>query len=196
MKTTPRTLLVSLAATLPLLCTPFALAQHQAFNINPDSSSVAFTLNSGHDTTNGTFRVAKGIVNFDPTTPNLSGLVDVSAASGTSGNASRDKKMLNDVLQATQFADVTFVPQTYTGTLAPSGDSTLQVTGIFTLHGTPHTITVPMQLHIEGAKCTAKAHFVVPYVQWGLKDPSIFILKVAKEVDVNLTLVGFLAPAS
>jgi polyisoprenoid-binding protein YceI len=102
--------------------------------------------------------------------------------------------MLNDVLQASQFSDVTFVPQTYTGTLALTGDSTLQVTGIFTLHGTPHNITVPMQLHIDGAKCTAKTTFKVPYVQWGLKDPSIFILKVAKEVDVNLTLIGFLAP--
>ena len=50
MKTTARTLL----AALPLLCTPFALAQHQAFNINPDSSTVSFTL-GGHDTTNGTF---------------------------------------------------------------------------------------------------------------------------------------------
>ena len=191
---TPRTLLASLAATLPLLCTPFALAQHQAFNINPDASTVAFTLASTHEITNGTFHVSKGLVNFDAASPNLSGLIDVSAASGNTGNASRDKKMLNDVLQTSQFADVTFVPQTYTGTLALTGDSTLQVTGIFTLHGTPHTLTVPMQLHIDGNKLTAKTTFKVPYVEWGLKDPSWFVFKVAKEVDVNLTLVGFLAP--
>jgi polyisoprenoid-binding protein YceI len=191
---TPRTLLASLAATLPLLCTPVALAQHQAFNINPDSSTVTFTLASTHEITNGTFHIAKGLVNFDPASPNLSGLIDVSAASGNTGNASRDKKMLNDVLQTSQFADVTFVPQTYTGTLALTGDSTLQVTGIFTLHGTPHTLTVPMQLHIDGNKLTAKTTFKVPYVEWGLKDPSWFVFKVAKEVDVNLTLVGFLAP--
>ena len=104
--------------------------------------------------------------------------------------------MLNDVLQATQFADVTFAPQNYSGTLAPTGDSTLQVTGIFTLHGTPHTITVPMHLHIDGDHLTAKTTFSVPYVQWGLKDPSWFVLKVAKEVDVNLTLAGSLAPTS
>ena len=175
---------------------PFALAQHQAFNINPDASTVTFTLSSTHEVTNGTFHVAKGLVNFDPASPNLSGLIDVSAATGNTGNASRDKKMLNEVLQASQFADITFVPQTYTGTLAPTGDSTLQVTGIFTLHGAPHTLTVPMQLHIDGAKCTARTTFKVPYVEWGLKDPSWFVLKVSKEVDLNLTLVGFLAPAN
>jgi len=181
-----------LFALLPLLCTPFALAQHQAFNINPDSSTVSFTLDSGHDTTNGTFHVEKGTVDFDGATPALSGIVVVSASSGNTGNASRDKKMLNDVLQASKFSEVTFVPQNYSGTLHPTGDSTLQVTGIFNLHGTPHTITVPMQIHIEGNKLTAKTIFKVPYVEWGLKDPSWFVLKVAKEVEVNLTLVGFL----
>jgi hypothetical protein len=47
-----------------------------------------------------------------------------------------------------------------------------------------------MQIHIEGTSLTAKTHFTVPYVKWGLKDPSIFILKVAKEVDIDLTLAG------
>ncbi len=186
----------TLAALLPLLCTPFAFAQHQTFLINPDSSSVAFTLPSNHDTTNGTFHVEKGTVDFDRSGPALSGLLVVSASSGNTGNASRDKKMLNDVLQATKFADVTFAPQNYSGTLHPVGDSTIQVTGIFTLHGAPHTLTVPMQMHIEGNKLTAKATFKVPYVEWGLKDPSWFVLKVAKEVDVNLTLVGSLSPSN
>ena len=50
-----------------------------------------------------------------------------------------------------------------------------------------------MQIHIDGANCTAKSHFIVPHVNWGLKNPSVFILKVAKEVDVNLTMVGKLS---
>jgi hypothetical protein len=66
--------------------------------------------------------------------------------------------------------------------------STIQVTGTFTLHGKPHELTVPMQVHIDGMNCTAKTHFVVPYVKWGLKDPSNFLLKVAKEVEIDLTL--------
>jgi polyisoprenoid-binding protein YceI len=180
-----------LAASL-LLATS-ALAQLQTFNINPDSSSVAFTLPSNHDITNGTFHVQKGTVTFDRATPTLSGLIVVSASSGNTGNTGRDKKMLNDVLQATRFADVTFAPASYSGAIHPVGDSTLQVTGVFTLHGTPHTLIVPMQMHIDGTTLTAKTTFKVPYVEWGLRDPSWFVLKAAKEVDVNLTLVGSIA---
>jgi polyisoprenoid-binding protein YceI len=98
--------------------------------------------------------------------------------------------MNSDVLDVAHYADVSFVPQSYQGSIAASGDSSIQVTGTFTLHGTPHELTVPMQIHIEGTSLTAKTHFTVPYVTWGLKDPSIFILKVAKEVDIDLALAG------
>ena len=85
------------------------------------------------------------------------------------------------------------MPHNYQGTIAPTGDSTIQVSGTFTLHGTPHEITVPVQIHMDGSNCTVKTHFTVPYVKWGLKDPSVFILKVSKDVDIDLTLVGHLS---
>jgi polyisoprenoid-binding protein YceI len=104
--------------------------------------------------------------------------------------------MNTDVLDVAHFAEVSFAPKSYQGTIAPTGDSTIQVTGVFTLHGTPHDLTVPMQIHIDGATLTAKTHFTVPYVQWGLKDPSIFILKVAKVVDIDLALAGRLSSSN
>lgn len=192
MKTITRSLLLA----LPFFCATIALAQHQTLTLNPDASGVKFLLASNHDTTNGTFHVSKGVVEFDRSSPKMSGLIVVEANSGNTGNSGRDKKMAAQVLEATKFAEVTFAPQSYQGTLAPSGDSTLQVTGVFTLHGTPHDLTIPMQIHIDGAKCTAKTHFIVPYVAWGMKDPSWFVLKVAKEVDIDLSLVGSLAPAN
>jgi polyisoprenoid-binding protein YceI len=186
----------SLLAILPLLLAPGAFAQHQTFVVNPDASQVAFFLGGSDHGTRGTFHVQSGMVDFDRSVPKISGSIVVAAGSGNTGNQSRDHKMTNEVLDAAHFAEVTFVPQSYQGTIAASGDSTIQVTGVFTLHGTPHDMTVPMQIHIDGAICTAKTNFTVPYVKWGLKDPSIFILKVAKEVSIDLTLTGRLNPAS
>jgi polyisoprenoid-binding protein YceI len=171
-------------------------AQQQTMTVDPASSNVTFALTgTGHEV-HGTFHVSQGTIKFDSTAPAMSGSVVVSAASGDSGEKSRDKKMHSDVLDVAHYADVTFQPKSYQGTIAPAGDSIIQVSGVFTLHGTPHDITVPMQVHIDGVNVTAKGSFIVPYVQWGLKDPSIMFLKVAKEVHVNLDLHGSLSSSN
>jgi polyisoprenoid-binding protein YceI len=188
-----KTIAKSLFLALPLFLVPCGFAQHQTFNVNPDASTVVFSLGGNTHHVNGTFHVQSGLIDFDPGAAKISGSVLVAAGSGNSGDQSRDKKMNTDVLDVAHFADVSFVPQSYQGTVAASGDSTIQVSGVFTLHGTPHELTIPMQIHIGGNSLTAKAHFVVPYVKWGLKDPSIFILKVAKEVEIDLTLMGRLS---
>ncbi len=181
---------------MPLLFSAGAYAQHQTFTVNPDASQVAFALaGSGHHV-NGTFHVQSGSIDFDRTAQTISGSVVVGAGSGNSGEASRDKKMNADVLDVPHYAEISFAPKSYQGKIAPSGDSSIQVTGIFTLHGAPHDLTVPMQIHMEGGALTAKGHVTIPYVQWGLKDPSVFILKVAKEVDIDLTLSGKVTPAN
>jgi hypothetical protein len=64
------------------------------------------------------------------------------------------------------------------------------VSGVFTLLGEPHDLTIPMQIHIDGSKGTAKAQFILPYVQWGLKNPSFLIWKAENEVAIDLSLVG------
>lgn len=185
----------SISAILALVLAPGAFAQHQTFTVNPAQSQVAFFLGGADHGTRGTFHVQSGMVDFDRGSTAMSGSIVVEAGSGDSGNHSRDHKMTTEVLDAAHFAEITFAPQGYQGTIAASGDSTIQVSGIFTLHGAPHNITVPMQLHIEGSSLTAKTHFTIPYVKWGLKDPSILFLKVAKEVNIDLTLTGQLNPA-
>ena len=180
---------LALAAVLA----PAALAQHQTFVVNPDASEVKITLNTTHEVVNGAFHVQSGSIEFDRGTPKMPGSVVVLAGSGKTGNDSRDKKMNKDILKVEQYATVSFEPKTYTGALALSGDSNLQVTGIFTLLGTPHEITIPILVHLEGTTATAKAHFVVPYVQWGLKNPSFLIWKADNDVAIDLSLAGRLS---
>jgi polyisoprenoid-binding protein YceI len=172
---------------------PAALAQHQTFVVNPDASEVKITLNTTHEIVNGTFHVQTGSIEFDRSTPKMAGSVVVLAGSGKTGNDSRDKKMNKDILKAEQYATVSFEPKTYTGAIALSGESNLQVTGIFTLLGTPHEITIPILVHLEGTAATAKAHFVVPYVKWGLKNPSFLIWKADDDVASDLYLAGRLS---
>ena len=175
---------------LAAVLAPAAFAQHQTFVVNPDASEVKMTLKTTHELVNGTFHVQSGSIEFDPSTPKMQGSVVVLAGSGKTGNDSRDKKMNKDILKVEQYATVSFEPKTYTGAIAPSGDSTIQVTGIFTLLGTPHEITIPILVHLEGTTATAKAHFVVPYIQWGLKDPSFMFWKADKDVAIDLFLAG------
>ena len=175
---------------LAVILAPVALAQHQTFAVNSDASEVKIKLNTTHEVVNGTFHVQSGSINFDRTASHISGIVIVAAGSGKTGNDSRDKKMNNDILKVDQFATVSFEPKTYTGTIAASGDSTIQVSGVFTLLGTPHDLTIPMQTHIDGSKATARAQFVVPYVQWGLKNPSFMFWKAENDVAIDLNLVG------
>jgi polyisoprenoid-binding protein YceI len=167
-----------------------ALAQHQTFAVNPDASEVKMKLSTTHEVVNGTFHVQSGSINFDRTASHISGIVIVAAGSGKTGNDSRDKKMNKDILKVDQFATVSFAPKTYNGMIAASGDSTIQVSGVFTLLGTTHDLTIPMQIHVDGTKATAKAQFVIPYVQWGLQNPSFLIWKAENDVTIDLNLVG------
>lgn len=180
-------------AALALMFAPAALAQHQTFAVNPDASEVKMTLNTTHEVVNGTFHIKFGSIEFDRSATKMSGSVVVLAGSGKTGNDSRDKKMNKDILKADQFTTVSFAPKMYTGTIATSGDSTIQVSGVFTLLGTAHDLTIRMQIHVDGSKATAKAHFIVPYVQWGLKNPSFLIWKAENDVAIDLTLVGNIA---
>ena len=166
---------------------------HQTFTVNPDSSQVAFSLGGSGHHVQGTFHVQSGSINFDPKAGDHLRFCHRRSRSGDSGDKGRDKNMNAQVLDTAHFAEISFTPKSYQGAIANLGDSTIQVSGVFTLHGTPHDLTIPMQLHIEGTALNAKTQFVVPYVQWGLKDPSIFVLKVAKEVDIELTLGGRLS---
>ena len=178
--------LVALALTFA----PAALAQHQTFVVNPDACEVKMTLKTTHELVNGTFHIQSGSIEFDRRAQTISGSVVVAAGSGKTGNDSRDKKMNKDILKVDQYTTVSFAPKTYTGTIAPSGDSTIQVNGVFTLIGIAHDLTIPMQIHMDGSKAMARAQFVVPYVQWGLKNPSFLIWKAENDVAMDINLIG------
>jgi polyisoprenoid-binding protein YceI len=161
-------------------------------SLDTTRSEVHFTLTDTLHTVKGTFHIQQGDITFDPASGHASGSILVDALSGKSGNPVRDHRMAKDELKAPDFKTVAFAPTRFTGTFNPTGDSTLQVHGLFTLLGTPHEIDVPMQVQVNGDQIHAVGSFTVPYVQWGLKDPSTFMIHVEKEVHVDVDLTGTL----
>jgi len=49
---------------------------------------------------------------------------------------------------------------------------------------------VPTQATLKENEWKGTAAFEVPYIKWGLKNPSNFLLKVKPIVDVELDLAG------
>lgn len=170
-------------------------AQEFTLHLDPAQSSAAFTLTATAHTVHGTFNLKSGEVHFDPASGKASGEIVFDAASGQTGNQSRDHKMHKDVLQSAQYPEVTFRPDRAEGALAPQGESTLQVHGLFGVHGSEHELTVPVQVSLSADTWNATAHFVVPYVTWGMKNPSNFFLKVGDTVEIEFRCSGTTARA-
>lgn len=124
----------------------------------------------------------------------MKGKIVVDAETGDSGSKARDKRMKNEELHSKDFPTITFEPKSYTGDLASSGSSQIQVSGVFTLVGQPHAITVPITVQRNGNRSTATGHFDVPYIAWRLKDPSMFLVKMQKQVRIDLNLTGQIVP--
>jgi polyisoprenoid-binding protein YceI len=158
--------------------------------VDPGQSKVHWTVDSTLHTVRGTFTVKSGALHFDLETGKAGGEIVVFATSGASGNSSRDEKMHKVVLESAKFPDAAFRPTQVEGKLAASGNSDVRLHGVFLLHGTEHELTVPVHAELGSGKWQGTAKFEVPYIRWGLRDPSNWLLKVKPAVQVDLELAG------
>jgi len=114
----------------------------------------------------------------------------VDAKSGESGMGLRDRKMHREILESDRFPEIAFRPDRVDGTVALQGKSSVRVHGIFNIHGADHELTVPAEVEMFPDHWTATLHFAVPYVSWGMKNPSTLFLRVNESVDIDLTTGG------
>ena len=171
-------------------------AQELVFHLQPAESRVEFTLPATLHTVHGTFQFKSGAVQFNPATGEAGGALVLDARSGNTGNSSRDRRMHQQILQDQKYPDIVFTAQHVSGNLAPQGTSQIQLQGRLTLHGQEHPITFTLPVQIAHDRLSADVRFVVPYLQWGLKNPSTFLLRVGKNVNVEVHAVGYLTRSS
>jgi polyisoprenoid-binding protein YceI len=187
----PRSFVLRLIV-LAVLCSATSFAQPQALHLqfSPSNTNVTFTLGDVLHTVHGSFQLKQGEVQYDFKNGAVQGELVIDATSGQTGNHSRDRKMHREVLESARYPEITFRPDRVEGMVAPSGTSTVQVHGMFTIHGSSHELIVPVRVELSPEHWTADAHFTVPYVKWGMKNPSTFILRVSESVEIDLHATG------
>ena len=159
--------------------------------LDPAQTEIHWTLSGGLHTTHGTFKLKSGELFFNPATGVTEGEILVDATTGESGNATRDKRMQDEVLESNRYPAIFFHPSQIKGAFE-AGEATQDLVGVgtFNIHGADHPMELPLKVKVVSGAVTATTQFTVPYVAWGMKNPSKFLLKVSKQVEIDVTAKG------
>ncbi|MBI2214659.1 MAG: YceI family protein [Acidobacteria bacterium] len=187
---------LTLIGTLILSLVIPASAAERTLTLDPAASRVDFRLGAtGHDV-EGSFRVEGGSLTFDDATGAMSGEIRVDAKSARTGNGSRDKTMHGDVLESVRFPLFTFKAQKLEGHVADAGTSQVKLHGVLSIHGAEHAFVMPASVDVKDSKVSATSTFAIPFIEWGMHDPSLLFLRVKKSVAVTVTANGTLSNAT
>lgn len=182
-----RLCLVGLAVTM---CALPVSAQTRTFELDPQQSHVTFTLPATMHTVHGSFALKSGRIEFNPATGAAGGTIVLDATSARTGNDGRDRKMHRDILESAKYPEILFTARRLTGGLGAEGQARLTLEGMFTLHGASHPVSLACTVQSHAGEVTGDTSVVVPYVDWGLKNPSTFLLHVSEKVTVEIHAAG------
>jgi polyisoprenoid-binding protein YceI len=164
-------------------------SQPRPFSIDPAQTKVEFTLGGTLHTVHGDFHLKRGTLSFDPRSGKASGELVVDATSGQSGSPARDKRMHAAILESAKYPEIVFRPDRVDGNVAPVGKSVAQLHGVFAIHGVEHEILLPVTVDAAAGQYTVDGIFEVPYVEWGMKNPSTLFLRVSDKVEIAIHTV-------
>jgi polyisoprenoid-binding protein YceI len=185
------TLIWALGSTLLWLSIPArAQSSELRFQFSAANTSIKFTLGDILHTVHGSFQLKRGDVEYDLLNDSVRGTLVADATSGQSGNRSRDRRMHREILESGKYPEIIFRPDRVEGKVANSGASTVQVHGVFSIRGSDHELTMPVRLQVFPDHWVADTHFTIPYVKWGIKNPSTFFLRVSESVEIDVHATG------
>jgi hypothetical protein len=179
------TILILLTVTTALF------GQEKVLELNPAQTRVEFTLSDILHTVHGTFKLKRGTVHYDVATGKCSGEIVIDARSGDSGSEARDKRMHKNILESGQYPEIAFLPDHMDGPISKAS-----IHGLFRIHGKDHEMTILVEAVPTASGLDVTTHFSVPYVRWGMKNPSTLFLRVGDTVSIDVRAAGRIQPGS
>jgi len=200
-----------LAVANPVHAEPWRLV------LDPAATEISFTLGARLHTVRGRFALASGELTFDPDTGAASGEIRVDARSGDTGIDRRDRVMHEEVLDSAGHPLLVLRPERIEVELRSADALAGVLHGRFEVRGESH----PIALRFEGTRkglgpgagtvdtsraarrsrakpgeaerARVSARFDVPWVAWGLPNPSNVFLRVEETLSVRVNARGSLA---
>ena len=180
-------------ALVLLACAPEARAESFRLVLDPAATEISFTLGARLHTVHGRFALAAGELVFDPETGAASGEIRVDARSGDTGIARRDRVMHEEVLDSAHHPLLVLRPERIEVKRRSADALAGTLFGSMEVRGASH----PLALAFDGVRSAGRARvtvtFAVPWVAWGLPNPSNLILRVDDTLAVEVSAVGTLA---
>ena len=186
---------LGLAALVSLSLAGSVRAEEQVLRLDAGLTKIDFTLEATLHAADGTIPCTSGEIRFDLTTGRASGRLVLDATKTQSGNEGRDRKMHEEVLESARFPEIVFMPAKVEARVDDMGNGDVRLTGTLAIHGAGHPFTIAARVRRNGDKVSATGSFDIPYVAWGMNDPSVFVLRVAKVIKVRFSTVGTLMAA-
>jgi polyisoprenoid-binding protein YceI len=184
-----------LVLPLFLLATIPADAGERVLRLDADTTRVEFLLDATGHNVEGSFALGQGEIRFDPQSGKASGEISITAAGAETGNKKRDKTMHTKVLESERYPAFVFRVTEIDGTVPEAGAADVKLHGTLSIHGAEHPMVLPAHVDVTGDRLQGTTEFAVPYVEWGMHDPSFLFLRVAKEVQIKVSIEGRLSPA-
>jgi polyisoprenoid-binding protein YceI len=166
------------------------MAVEAVFEFDPAKTLIEFTVSDPLHTVHGNFKLKSGAMFFEPSTGEAGGLIIIDATSGNSGGKSRDRWMHKNLLESDKYPEIVFTPLRVKGSVPSQGAFHVDIEGTMKLHGGDHVMTLTVQGETTNGETVTSTQFAIPYVQWGLKNPSNFLLHVGDKVTIDIKATG------
>lgn len=161
--------------------TSLLLAAALVYRIDPAGAEAAFDLKATLHTVHGKTTKVSGEVVVDEAPDGvmtLSGRIEVGTASLDTGNSSRDETMHEKSLEVAKYPSIVLVPERFdpaTGTL----------TGALTIRDVTRPVSIAAKLDRRGDRIGVTGTFTVPWLEFGIPDPSFAVVRVRKTAEAS-----------
>jgi len=175
------------------------VTQSATFRIDTSACEAGFDLKATMHTVHGSTTNLTGELRVEPEDSGalkLSGKISISATSLETGNAKRDATMHSKSLLVASFPNIEFEPDRFTPSGGPGVDGAVPgvVSGRLTIRGQTRAQEIAATLARHDKRISASGTFDVAWAEFGVPDPSFFVVKIEKLAHAHFRADFVLAP--